>query len=798
MASDDSLLDVFVRILPDPRYEADMQAAIDKTKAMFGKLNVSAGGGTGSGGGGGSSGGSSGSNDLAERYRAALRAAEDLARETRRIKTLFGDLRDADWTRQFTLAKEELTELQVQMRRGGQDADPLALEQTLERLELVRQRLNELSVQSTGRRFTGRNVASEFQNIVDQESVNRPNFGIEHQLRLQRLQGLDFGEKNRLNELTAEAKRAQVQFDALRRTFDGSEEALDRVVAATTRLSTARQSLSEMTEIAGRTTRSFNTLSNNAYQLGQAVEDAAVGFSLNGFAGAVRGSANNIAFILNDLSRMESVQSRIGKGWSNALPLIAGIGSALAILVLPKLIEWLESLNDIETKTKDISAELQRSFSEQGFEVNLSVGEAGFSRSIESAQTVKEILESMKGLGDQASDTKLKLQGVFEGFQESGGLEKIRDSLREVTGLVTDQLALIEQLRASTGPSALIENPIEELLGPFGTDTSVKAQSRLKEIAEAIGEVSQQIETASLNSKDGVFDPDQLAKTEKLLFSITESVTEFAKQADLGNDKFAEDFGKNIEQVRQQLESMRDDAKEVQSLLGQQLEAGIQGALAKTSELNARLVIQNEIVRGSSDAHKLLLFDINEEAKAYQKLIDVLIQTSEAGGRRVSQAEEDALRGSGASEIATKLLEEQEEISDKRVSAEEKIKDLLDKQNAARRSSNIELDSYISKLQSNALSGEKDTTKKAIDEQLKIVFDETRRANAFNQAISDARGQVDFRPQANDPRFATDVGQPQAMLDILNSIKEEMALNNRKTDETTKAVDNVNMVPRAK
>src|SRR5687768_7488338 len=40
-----------------------------------------------------------------------------------------------------------------------------------------------------------------------------------------------------------------------------------------------------------RGSRAFGNLSNNAYQLGQAFEDAAVGYQLNGISGAVRGAA---------------------------------------------------------------------------------------------------------------------------------------------------------------------------------------------------------------------------------------------------------------------------------------------------------------------------------------------------------------------------------------------------------------------------------------------------------------------------------------------------------------------------
>ena len=71
--------------------------------------------------------------------------------------------------------------------------------------------------------------------------------------------------------------------------FDGTQDSVDRLRASTGRFE--RQGLGEI-QAQAKPAASFNTLTNNAYQLGQAIEDFSVGFSLNGFAGGVRGATN--------------------------------------------------------------------------------------------------------------------------------------------------------------------------------------------------------------------------------------------------------------------------------------------------------------------------------------------------------------------------------------------------------------------------------------------------------------------------------------------------------------------------
>ena len=85
------------------------------------------------------------------------------------------------------------------------------------------------------------------------------------------------------------------------------------------------------------TSRGFNT-TFAIQQLAYAVDDAAISFSTGGFAGAVRGAANNL--------------STVAMGFSATAGAAVGVGLAIGSVALPRLIEWM-------TKTEDTTESLK-------------------------------------------------------------------------------------------------------------------------------------------------------------------------------------------------------------------------------------------------------------------------------------------------------------------------------------------------------------------------------------------------------------------------------------------------------
>ena len=56
----------------------------------------------------------------------------------------------------------------------------------------------------------------------------------------------------------------------------------------------------------------FGSFTNNVYQAGQALEDFSVGFQLNGLQGGIRGAANNVAFLADQLDPQFGLPVQLG------------------------------------------------------------------------------------------------------------------------------------------------------------------------------------------------------------------------------------------------------------------------------------------------------------------------------------------------------------------------------------------------------------------------------------------------------------------------------------------------------
>jgi uncharacterized small protein (DUF1192 family) len=652
--------------------------------------------------------------------------------------------------------QDQLSDLVLNIRRQTQDRDLLGIGESVQRVEPLRQEILRLfqDVQSRAP------LKEQFDFAVaggrEQISTGR----ITNKLEASLFQGLSSGEmRQNIAKLRAELEQAELQVRSLSLSFDGTQDSVDRVVSSVSRLSEAQENLRLMYQEAQVASVSMNTLSNNAYQLGQAFEDFAVGFSLNGIAGGIRGAANNVAFLFNSLSQSKAFTdaltkqfiamkgnvpaaeaAKMAEKFSTALPLVAGIGSALAIIVLPKLVEWLETLNDIETKTRDISDELKRSFKETDFEINLRGTERSLQKTIAGAGTVRDILEQIRTLSGDADQKREQIGSIFGGFEDSGGLQKVRDSLREVSGLITDQIDLLIRRRNAGGAEALFTDPLNELMGGFGADTSLEALSSLKKIQSEIGAVSQSIEVARQNTQAGIFDSEQIASAEKGLLGLKTTVGEFAASGDLVNEKFGEEFASNISTLQDRFAEVRDIAKEIDSIVGNQLTIAVQGAVDKTNQLADRQQLIRNIVKGTADDQAEFLMDVREASSEYSKLISDVAKFYSSRGKDPSNLV-GQLQAQEIFRSENEALKDQGSLIENIRNAEEKLASLRDKEsNKQKRSQNTNFEAYVKGLQENALSMspvEKNT--QAIDD----LSDEVARLNfrlAQRQATFDNLG----------------------------------------------------------
>lgn len=94
-----------------------------------------------------------------------------------------------------------------------------------------------------------------------------------------------------LAQATQQIQRTSSQFQAMGNAAEAATH--DFYVG----LERVNMSLNDSVRQSGRAAGSFGKMGLGIYQLGQAAEDAAVGFGINGWSGALIGAANNLAFL---------------------------------------------------------------------------------------------------------------------------------------------------------------------------------------------------------------------------------------------------------------------------------------------------------------------------------------------------------------------------------------------------------------------------------------------------------------------------------------------------------------------
>ena len=694
----EELLDIFVGVRPSPNFLSDVDKLVDdatkRIVSKFGAITIpsprfsppnvggggsgrgggnagappvnrpvpygpprpAAGGGGGGGAGGGAGGGTPGANPN-QAFLDAIRSAEDLQRKTDRVFDTINQKTQPQLANQFELAKNELEDILVLLRRSSQDRDPLRLQEGLDRLRQVRSRFQGAQGESLIGQTGGSSQRAQLvEELRELERLNRQKDQIRSTLAQSALQGLPFAEKMDLRAVNAQIRTTQVELDGLIRGFNGTEQSLEQLIEKFLELNkvedisadlrdrlqqvysrplpnamdTLRNSRAELENGLQATGRSFNTLTNNAYQFGQAIEDFSVGYSLNGFAGGIRGAANNVAFLLNDMSRLESVQSKLGPQWAKQLPLIAGIGSALAITVLPAMIEWLESLNDIETDFEDISRRIKSDFDEVEFNVKLQSDERSFERTIRRSEELKSAIEALRDASDDASDQRIDLSSLFGGFAAGSTIEDTVKQVRDLQSLfeglsltATSKLGELQKIR---------ENLQDDLiLGAFGInefpgadkliDDATIAKSALDEVSMSALEIKNNLQDQVRLGSQGIFDSDKMKKIVDAFDSIDQKAKIIAEQ-DLADEKAVDDLTGTLSAMRDVVDTFRKASQEIDSA-NRKIASGLDIARQKAAEFAQEQVLITKVINNSANEEVLFAFEtiktVNSLAAAIEK-----------------------------------------------------------------------------------------------------------------------------------------------------------------------------------
>lgn len=799
----EELLDIFVGVRPSPNFLSDVDKLVDDaTKriiAKFGSVTVPSprfsppnvgGGGSGRGGGnagsppvnppvpygpprhpaGGGGGGGSGRGggnapgaNPNQAFLDAIRSAEDLQRKTDRVFDTINQKTQPQLATQFELAKNELEDILVLLRRSSQDRDPLRLQEGIGRLQAVRARfqgnLGESLIGQTGGSSQRAQLVEELREL---ERLNRQKDQIHSTLAQSALQGLPFAEKMNLRAVNAQIRTTQVELDGLIRGFNGTEQSLEQVIQKFLELNKVEDISAELRDrlqqvysrefptnienLRGArqgietglkaTGRSFNTLTNNAYQFGQAIEDFSVGYSLNGFAGGIRGAANNVAFLLNDMSRLEAVQSKLPAGWAQQLPLIAGIGSALAITVLPPLIDWLESLNDIESKFEDLSQEIDSDFSDVKFSVGLSSDERSFLRTIQYSSDLKAALESLRDVVDETSDEKIDLQGIFQGLSGSENIAKASEDMKSY-------VKLIQQYREELNRDAERAEEVRQTV-PYFLQGFLPEKSALDDIAEASRAPSRElsvvqdkvrllIETTNEQLRlgsEGVFDSEKLKNAVSLFSEITDSFEQIKKDGDLSDPASIDRFAATLNSLRDTIKFFSESSDRIDSA-NRKIASGLDLARRKAAEFAQEQVLITKVIEGSANEEALFGFDVTRTVNALAAGIEKVRAEALAAAKETGtnpdliNQQADALREGLRIETINNILLRQKDIRKQIADAQDEIN---------KRDGESQL-TTLDKISQDLIKAQFSVRDESIDENTKQIADLTEQLRILDDTI---------------------------------------------------------------
>jgi hypothetical protein len=653
-----------------------------------------------------------GQSDLAAPFQSAVRTASALSLELRQIRPA-----SAMDEQQFDQAEDSINSV-------------------ISRIEDLRRTVAEAragsQIQLTVNLDTEKAIADIQSRIAETEDQIK-NERIKISSSLPRIVGSASAEdREKIYELRAEIERAQVVADRFRANLDGTPASLERFEGALNGVRNANKALNaELGSIADDRGKSFNNLANSAYQLGQAFEDAAIGFQLNGISGAIRGASNNISFLLNDLSRVPVVQQRIAelfgttnKRVADTLPLVTGIGAALAISVIPVTIEWLESLNDIKAEFEDISEIIARSSKDIDLTIELQNTRTQLEEAVFGAEefrdSLKAALDYSRQIDDSTANLSQKLQAVNTDAV-SQGIEKTLESFQKAVESIPEQSGnMLRTMQFMTNQNAIAMNVTGQQFSVFTEQQVNYVKERTLELMNQEESLRNQI--SSIREIDGLIKKTasgQAVTTEELSRAkdLLRQIGDFAKQlADPSSSPYAaldveegfiEKLRTNLRSVTSEFEGFSKASDEI-SVKQKALQDSLQETVRKFSLLQGidATGIKIKELEGLVTPEASGLIDI---AKQSQKVIEQFIELEERlKGQGASQALIDQVTqlGKRASEDQSRLglLERQKDLQQQIYEIYQGVTKEIETQTRDLRSQATTIEDLSKTLQQNVLS----------------------------------------------------------------------------------------------
>ena len=532
---------------------------------------------------------------------------------------------------------------------------------------------------------------------------------IQNKLESSLLRGLPSAELRReIAGVNAQLEEAIYNVNRLSQGFDGSKESVERLSSATDIFKEVNTNLSETRNRASQTTNSMNTLTNNAYQLGQAFEDAAVGYSLNGLSGAFRGASNNINFLINDVVRLESVQERLGKGLAAKVTVGTAVATAITTLVLPSLIEWLASLDDIELKLIDIQDRIKQTAKDSDFSSGLRASNDQLLETLQEAGSIRDVLEEIKKIQFEASQGNKKVAESFGDFAKSGDIEDTLTNLNKLSRATDDYVTRLEsRSKRKFSDDAEFGAPgefgaVPRLLEKSEIEARVKEFQTAKDLRENIRIAREDLLRANIEVSSGSNNQaEAIEKANTSYKKLKETIKELEAANAFGGSKDVEKAKEQVEAFRVELEKISDLSAEINNRIGVQLPAALQAAVDVSNKIAFSLEVAKANAKGIVDEESVLLDKMQQTNDEFRQRLNRELEKA-----AISGASPDEINAANRALTISQYKTQEVEILNEIKKREEEIEKVEDRRAGKAKFTNF--DQFAKDLQVNVLSPEKE------------------------------------------------------------------------------------------
>ena len=728
--STDRLLDVFVGVKPDAQLlaatEQAIQDSVNRIRGMFGAMTnqsaaaaqnatnilngINAGRGAGgAGGGGGNRGGRSGQTGLVPEFEQARRLAQDLQQELQIVGRVIRATGAEDLTNSLQQMTDFLRRVQTDVGRQRTDNDIMGVRQSIDLLQDFRQQLNALQSRSGVAVIASRDFQTLRQSAQDAIFEERVRSRLADSL----IVGNPSGDlKKNILEARATVQALEQELKVVQNEFDGTQQSVTRLGVAIEKFKVGARDLGDLQAQAKAAGPSFNTLTNNAYQLGQAIEDFSVGYSLNGFAGGVRGAANNVAFLLNNLVQADYIQGRISEKWKNALQIVFGIGSAVAITILPKLVEWIESLDDAEAKFEDISEKIRQIRGDLDFESTLNRSIDGIRKFAREAENTRDVIKKITELRDEAVTLQGEILAGVRSDVTTGIAQEFDNSLRTFIGTLTQELNSRQELfdQFMNVPFGLGPTPEQARANvPQLRQENVGPIIEAKKASEDFLLVLKQIQA---DSAKGIVDPAKLTSARDLMRQIntaaeglSDGTSKLAENLDLA-DGYGKKLFENSQEFLATLEKQAEAALKIKSIYEREINDALAITRSRYKDVTAEQEILKNSLYGLVDVEAIFVNQTRESAAEAERSLGELAKLLSATGvdQGLVQQVIDLQRAVNTTEIQNTFLERQKKLKDDIRSTEEDISRLNKQSLRDEQARVVTIESFTQQIQAAALS----------------------------------------------------------------------------------------------